>query len=85
MTGWRTIGEVASDIASDLRFRRRVEHLHALGPQAVGRFLAEIGAERSIRTLIDQKLDRYAELQPETVAELDATDWPADPKLVVKT
>ena len=74
----------AADIASDVRFRRRVERLYALGPQAVGRFLAEIGAERSIRTPIDQKLERYAALSPRVVAELDAADWPPDPKTVVE-
>ena len=70
---------------SDLRFRRRVESLHALGPQAVGRFLAEIGAERSIRTPIDQKLESYAALSPRIVAELGAADWPPDPKTVIET
>ena len=29
--------------------------------------LAELGAERSIQTVIDQKLDTYAELEPEVL------------------
>ena len=47
------------------------------GPRVVGELLAELGAERSIMTLIDQKLDTYAELEPETL-EVTGGDgfWP---------
>ena len=51
----------------DSQFRRQVERVHALGPRVVAELLAEIGAERSIRTLIDQKLRRYAELEPKVI------------------
>ena len=52
---------------TDLTFRRHVRRLHQLGDRVVGEFLAELGAERSIRTVIDRKLARYAELTPEQV------------------
>ena len=42
-----------------------IQRLHGLGDRVLGEFLAEIGAERSIMTLIDRKLDTYAELEPE--------------------
>ena len=65
-------------VVADLRFRRQCQRLHALGNRAMTEFLAEIGAERSIMTLIDLKLDRYAALDPEA---LEATGgdsfWPA--------
>ena len=61
------IGPIAAEAVANMRFRHRVQHLHRLGPRAVGELLAELGAERSIMTLIDQKLDTYAELEPETL------------------
>ena len=68
----------AAEIVADLKFRRQVKHLHQLGPRAVGELLAEIGAERSIMTLIDQKIDTYATLDPK-VLEATGGDgfWPA--------
>ncbi len=56
--------EVAAEVVADLRFRRQVERVHLLGPRVTAELLAEIGAERSIQTVIDQKLDHYAELDP---------------------
>lgn len=71
------VGAVTAEVVADLRFRRQVEHLHRLGPRAIGELLAELGAERSIMTVIEQKLDAYAELDPEA---LEATGgdgfWP---------
>ena len=55
---------VKADAVADLRFRRRVERLHRLGPRAAAELLAEIGAERSIRTIVDRKLATYAGLDP---------------------
>ncbi len=63
----RPIGEVAAEVVADLQFRRHVQRLHGLGDRVLGEFLAEISAERGIRTLIDQKLDTYAELDPEVL------------------
>ncbi len=75
--GLRPIGEVAAEIVANLRFRRQVVRLHRLGPRSMAELLAEIGAERSITTIIDRKLDRYAELDPETL-EVTGGDgfWP---------
>ena len=63
----RPIGEIAAVVVADLRFRRQVERVHLLGPRVTAELLAELGAERSIMTLIDQKLDTYAELEPEAL------------------
>lgn len=72
------IGAVAAEIVADLRFRHQVLRLHRLGPRVTAELLAEIGAERSITTIIDRKLARYAEIEPETL-EVTAGDgfWPA--------
>ncbi len=69
---------IAAVVVADLRFRRQVEHLHRLGPRATAELLAEIGAERGITTIIDRKLAQYAELEPETVRQLDGDKfWPS--------
>ena len=57
---WASIRELVREISIDVHFRHNVEHLHSLGPRAISDFLAEIAAERMIRTVIDQKLDEYA-------------------------
>ena len=63
-----------------MRFRRQVLHLHRLGPRAVGELLAEIGAERGIQTVIDQKLDTYAEIEIEALEAAGGDDWPILPR-----
>ncbi len=75
---FRHIGAIAAERVANVRFRRQVERLHALGPRVTAELLAELGAERSIMTLIDQKLDTYAELEPETL-EVTGGDgfWPS--------
>ncbi len=69
------IGPIAAEIVADLRFRRQVLRLHRLGPRAMAELLAEIGAERSITTIIDQKLDTYTELDPETLEVTGGNDF----------
>ncbi len=74
----RPIGQIAAEVVADLQFRHRVQRLHRLGDRVLGEFLAELGAERGIATVIDQKFDRYVELDPE-VLEAAGGDrfWPA--------
>ena len=73
----RPIGQIAAEVVADLRFRRKVLRLHRQGPRVLGEYLAELGGDRGIRTAIDQKLDRYADLDSEA---LNATGgdgfWP---------
>ena len=76
---WRSIGSVAAEVVADLEFRRKVERLYARGPRPIAELLAELGAERSITTIIETKLDRYLEVDD---ASLDATggrEFPAIP------
>ncbi len=75
---FRPIGVVAAEVVADLRFRRQVQRLHGLGDRVLGEFLAELGAERAIQTIIDTKLDRYAGLDPEALEATGGNDfWPA--------
>ena len=74
----RSIGQIAAEVVADLRFRRDVQQVHRLGDRVFGELLAEIGAERGITTIIDQKLERYAELNPEALEAAGGDDfWPA--------
>ena len=71
------IGPITAEVVADLRFRRQVQRLHRQGDRVLGEFLAEIGAERGIQTIIDRKIDIYTRLDPETL-EVTGGDgfWP---------
>ncbi len=74
----RPIGEVAAEVVADLRRRRHVQQVHRLGDRVFGELLAELGAERGITTIIDQKLERYAELDSEVLEAAGGDEfWPA--------
>ena len=76
--GLRPFGQSAAEVVADLAFRRKVERLHRLGPRITAELLAEIGAERGIQTIIDQKLDAYSELDPRMIEAAGGSDfWPA--------
>ena len=75
--GLRPIGPIAAEVVADLRFRRQVLRLYRLGPRVTAELLAEIGAERSITTIIDRKLDTYAALDPEAIVAAGGGEiWP---------
>jgi hypothetical protein len=80
----RRLGKVVTDLVDDLRFRRQVGKLHALGPRAMAELLAEIGEQRACRTFIDQRLEAYSELNPELVKALDGDEFPRPPIYEVK-
>ena len=77
------IGDAAASVIADLRFRRNVQHLHSLGPRAVGELLAELGREHAVRTAIERKLDRYARLTPEQIETVGGEDFSPAPLRVV--
>lgn len=62
------------------RFPRLVEHLHQLGPRAVGELLAEIAEAWDIpdRDLFDH-LERYARLDREVLAALNGVRFAPTP------
>ena len=72
------VGQIAAEVVADLTFRRKVERLHRLGPRVVGELLAELGVERSIMPTIHEKLERYANINPQTLRAVGGDDfWPA--------
>jgi hypothetical protein len=69
----------SADLA-ELRFARLVERFHRLGARTHCEFLRELGAERLIRHVIEQKLERYLErLDPEVLRALGADQFPTTP------
>ena len=77
------IGQFAVEAVAGMRFRRQVQRLHALGPRVTAELLAEIGAERSIQTVIDKKLDTYTDLDPEALEATGGDDfWPLPLRVV---
>ena len=77
------IGDNASETIAELRFRRNVARVHALGPRVVGEMLSELGSERSIQHLIDCKVELYADLDPGVVHALGGDDFGPLPLHVV--
>ena len=75
--------EDAAEMVADLRFRRHVEQIHSLGARVVGELLAEIGSERSIQTIIDEKIARYAAIDLSALAAVGGDDFPPAPLHVV--
>ena len=74
----RPVGPIAAEVVAELRRRRHVQQVHRLGDRVFGELLAEIGAERGITTIIDQKLERYAELDSEVLEAAGGDEfWPA--------
>ena len=71
--------ETAAEIVSDLWFRRQVERLHRLGPRVTAELLAEIGEQRLCRTYVEQRVQRYAEIDPKHLTALDAEHFPRPP------
>jgi hypothetical protein len=50
-----------------LRRRRQIEALHRLGSRVVGELLEEIARYHGLRDDIDQRLARYAQLDPDAL------------------
>ena len=77
--GLQPIGQIAAEVMADLRRRRKVQRLHRLGDRVLGEFLAELGAERGIPTIIDRKVDTYVELDPEVLEAAGGDQFPPAP------
>ena len=73
------IGPIAAEHVADIRFRHKVERLHGRGRRAVLEVLAEIGAERSIMTAIDQTLDRHLEVPEQALEVVGGNRLPSPP------
>ena len=57
---FRQIGDVAAKVIADLKRQRQIEHLHQLGPRAVGELLCEVAEGGDL----DHALAAYERLTP---------------------
>ncbi len=63
--------EHATAFIREIAFHRHIDHLHRLGPRAIGEFLSEIGERHLCRTWIEDRLADYALIDPEALANLE--------------
>ena len=66
--------------ASSPRYARLIEHLHRLGPRAIGELLRSIAEEPS--DLISE-LERYGRLDPSVIRAIGADRFPPTPLRLV--
>jgi hypothetical protein len=57
---------------TDRQFHDLVRRLHCLGPRPCGEILLEFAPDLDV---LIQRLERYAEIDPDLVRIADATDW----------
>lgn len=66
---------VTGRILAKLRFQRQVEHLHKLGPRAVGELLLEVSDPIDLEI----RLGKYARLDPDFLKAFGGDRFPAPP------
>ena len=76
---FRPVGELAAEIVCDIRFRCRIERLHAMGPRLFAEMLAELAASHSLGTAIDRSLDRYLALDDTALDITNGRELPPVP------
>lgn len=81
----RPIGQIAAEVVADLRRRRKVQPFYRLGDRVLGEFLAELGAERGITTIIDQKMEKYINIDPAALEATGGDQFPAVPIHAVRS
>ena len=74
----------APGVIADMRRQRHVRQLYRLGPRAIDALLIEIGAERSIMTLIERKIEKYAALDIDALENAGGDRFPASPTYEVQ-
>ena len=65
---------------AEIRFRRLVGHLHALGPRPVAELLTDlVGTDEQARRDVFCLLEKYSGLDPALVRALGGSGFPAQP------
>ncbi len=64
---------------ADHQLARDVERLWALGPRVITELLTEIGEQRLCRTYLEERVRRYAEIDPEHLASREGDTFPRPP------
>ncbi len=71
--GLEPLSAILTPVVADLQFYRDVVRLYRLGPRAVYELLVETGEQRLCRTYLEQRVQLYAEIDPDHLAALVAT------------
>ena len=71
----RPVGPIAADAVAGLRRQHQIEHVHRLGPRAVGELLHEVDAGADL----DSALDAYERLTPDLLKAVGGDRFPALP------
>lgn len=71
----RQIGDIADNVVADLKRQRQVEHLHQLGPRAVGELLREVAKDEDL----DRTLEGYERLTSDLLKALGGDRFPPLP------
>lgn len=71
-------GGAIVDLA-DRRFAVNIRRLHALGPRPLYEMLVVLGAERRIRSRIEQLVRQFAQIDGDVLAFVGGRDLPDDP------
>jgi hypothetical protein len=69
--------------AADRRFERQVARLHRLGARAVCEMLLELGVQTMHMTTIEQAVQRYAGIDPDTLTVFGGDQFSPYPDLRV--
>ena len=70
-----------ADVSAGLRRQRQIEHVHQLGPRAVGELLYEVTEGEDL----DRALDAYERLTPSLLEAVGADRFPPSPIYVVES
>ena len=73
------VGSAAAEMVSDVQFRQAVQRVHDLGARCLAELLAEIGVERAIMPAINEKLERYGNINPEALRLLGGDQFSPAP------
>ncbi len=77
--GLEPLSAIIAPVVAGLQFYRDVVRLHRLGERALYEMLTEIGEQRLCRTYIEQRVQRYAEIDPDRLAALEGDTFPRPP------
>ncbi len=69
------IAQIATEVIAGLKRQRQIEHVHQLGPRAVGELLYEVAEGEDL----DRALDAYERLTPSLLEAVGAHRFPPSP------
>ena len=72
-------GHATAQVVADLRFRRRIEALHAMGPRATAELIAEVIAVPLDRLTVDARLNLFLAMSDAALDAIGGRKLPSAP------